>query len=374
MNRSDTLNWVALNAVKGVGSVTFRRLLERFGNPADVFGASIEELTGVEGVGRATAEAVRGFDGFGHAEEEVSKAERSAVEIITLSDARYPEGLREIHDPPPYIYVKGGFVPQDAASVAIVGSRTATVYGREVTARISRELARKGVTVVSGGARGIDTEAHRGAIDSGGRTLCVLGCGMDVAYPPENRALFSDVVKNGAVVTEFPFGTPPEGQNFPKRNRIISGLSLGVVVVEAAGDSGSLITASCALEQGREVYAVPGSVASPMSRGTNDLIRRGAKLVEGAGDVLEDLFPHLKERVGRLKAGGQDVLGGPAKNPGLDGEEAVIYERIGIDPVHVDELAALCGMTASRALSVLLGLELKGAVKQVPGMRFVRHL
>jgi len=379
--RSDILNWLALNSVKGVGSVTFKKLVERFGGPEAVLGAGPEELLGVEGVGKSTVDAIRGFNDFGRFEEELKKAERGGVDIITSADERYPAALGEIHDPPPYLYVKGDLVAQDMASVAIVGSRTATAYGRQVTAKIARELAVRGVTVVSGGARGIDTEAHRSAIEAGGRTVCVLGCGMDVAYPPENRSLFSQAVKSGAVVTEFPFGTPPEGQNFPKRNRIISGLSLGVIVVEAAGDSGSLITASCALEQGREVYAVPGSIASPMSRGTNDLIKRGAKLVEDASDVLTDLFPHLKDCVARIKGGevsseAEDVQGDGTCGPRfeLGGEEKTLYDRIGLDPLHVDELASLSGIPASRALSVLLGLELKGAVRQLAGMRFVRHL
>jgi len=392
--RADLLNWVALNSVKGVGAVTFRRLVERFGGPAAVLGAGLDELLVVDGVGRATAEAIRDFADYGRAEEELKKAVRGGVDIVTFSDERYPAPLREIHDPPPYLYVKGDLAAQDMASIAIVGSRTATTYGRQVTARMARDLAFRGVTVVSGGARGIDTEAHKAALDAGGRTVCVLGCGMDVAYPPENRGLFSRAVNSGAVVTEFPFGTPPEGQNFPKRNRIISGLSLGVIVVEAAGDSGSLITASCALDQGREVYAVPGSVASPMSRGTNDLIKRGAKLVEDASDVLADLFPHLKGCLDRLK-GGEDCEGGESgvggeggevdggcrpgepgawSGPELGEDEKALYDRIGLDPLHVDELASISGIPASRALSVLLGLELKGAVRQLAGMRFVRYL
>jgi DNA processing protein len=372
----ETLNWVALNLVKGVGCVISRRLAERFGGPGRVFDASINQLCEVPGVGKALADAVKSRYTFGPAEEELSRAKKGGVDIVTIMDERYPSQLKQIHDPPTCLYVKGNIIPEDRASVAIVGSRTATPYGRQVTARIASELARKGDTVVSGGARGIDTEAHSGALKAGGRTFCILGCGMDTAYPPENRPLFTEVVGSGAVITEFPFGTPPEGQNFPRRNRIISGLSLGVIVVEAAGDSGSLITASLALEQGREVYAVPGNIASPMSRGTNDLIRNGAKLIEGASDVMQDLFPHLQhivESAGRDEdVSGKDAV--PVPRPKLEPNEAMLYEHIGFDPVHIDEIASRSGLPASTALSVLLGMELSGAVKQIPGMRFIRSL
>jgi len=247
----------------------------------------------------------------------------------------------------------------------------ATHYGRQVTRRISRELAGRGITIVSGGARGIDTEAHRGALAAKGRTIAVLGCGIDVVYPSENAELFGLIAESGAVVTEYPMGAPPEPNNFPPRNRIISGISIGVVVIEAAGDSGSLITASYSLEQGREVYAVPGSVVSPTSRGTNSLIKRGAKLVEGSADILVDLFPALK---GYLRELAFEEPAAASLDYNLEPEEKSLFECIGLSPVHIDHLVSKSGINTSRALSLLLNMELKGAVKQISGMRFVRGL
>ncbi len=290
----DPVPWIALNSISGVGRVLYKRLILRFGSPEEVFRAPEVELFRVEGAKPASVKAIKDFGGWSLARREADKALEKGSDIVTFSDPRYPANLRETHDPPPYLYVKGRLVEGDKVSVAVVGSRKATQYGRQLTKKISGDIAAKGITVVSGGARGIDTEAHKGAIAAGGRTIAVLGCGIDVVYPPENESLFKAVAESGAVVTEFPMGTPPDAANFPQRNRIISGISMGVVVMEAADDSGSLITASCSLDQGREVYAVPGSVDSPTSRGTNSLIKKGAKLVEGPEDILVDLFPYMK--------------------------------------------------------------------------------
>lgn len=366
----DPLPWIALSSVRGVGNVLFKRLMAAFPGPEAVFGASEDELCRVDGARPPSVRAILDFDGWEAARRELDAALGSGAEIVTMGDDAYPPHLREIHDPPPVLYVKGSLIPEDKVALAIVGSRQATVGGRQLTRRTARELGARGITIVSGGARGIDTEAHRGALASKGRTICVLGCGIDVSYPPENRELMELIARQGAVVTEFPMGTQPEPNNFPRRNRIISGMSMGVLVMEAAGDSGSLITASYALEQGREVFAVPGSVSVPTSRGTNSLIKKGAKLVEGSYDILSDLFPSMKEYL-REFAGRDDS---PPEVPAFDLEpdEKTIFDCISLEPVHVDSLVSRSGIAASRALSLLLSLELKGAVRQVSGMRFVR--
>jgi DNA processing protein len=364
----DPTPWIALNSVPGVGKVFYKRLVLRFGCPDEVFRAPEVELMRVEGARPPVVKAIKGFDGWDKAEEEAARAEAAGARVVTFAGKEYPANLKEVHDPPPYLYVKGALRPDDKVAVAMVGSRMATGYGRQITRKIARELAGKGITVVSGGARGIDTEAHRGALAAHGRTVAVLGCGIDVVYPSENGELYGLIAESGAVVSEYPVGTPPEPNNFPPRNRIISGMSLGVVVIEAADDSGSLITASYSLEQGREVYAVPGNVVSPTSRGTNSLIKKGAKLVEGPQDILLDLFPYMKGYLKEL-----DLEGERAPCVDLGPEEKALYECVSIEPLHVDLLASKSGMTISRALSLLLELELKGAVKQVGGMRYVRE-
>lgn len=363
----DPAPWIALNSVSGLGPALYKRLILRFGLPEDVFRAPLVELARV-GIRPDTAKAIKEFKGHKQAEEEVLRAENLSAEIITFVDDAYPPNLKETHDPPPYLYVRGRLVPEDRVSLAVVGSRMATDPGRRMTREIAGELASKGITVVSGGASGIDTEAHKGALAAKGRTIAVLGCGIDVTYPPENGELFGQIAKNGAVVTEYPVGTPPYGGNFPARNRIISGASLGVLVMEAADGSGSLITASFALEQGREVYAVPGSVASPTARGTNGLIKKGAKLVQGTEDILLDLFPYLKGYLREL-----NLESAAAPEIELDPEERTLFDCISVEPSHIDWLAERSGMQISRALSVLLNMELKGAVKQISGMRFIRE-
>jgi DNA processing protein len=376
--------WIALSRVGGLGKVLFRRLILRFETPEAVFRAPETEICRVEGCRPATAKAVKAFCGWDGVDDEVEKAGKAGARIVPFIDPSYPANLRETHDPPPYLYVKGGLIEGDRVAVAIVGSRMATDYGRKLTRKMARELSAKGVTVVSGGARGIDTEAHRGALEGGGRTIAVLGCGIDVVYPGENKELFARVAERGAVVSEYPMGTPPESQNFPPRNRIISGISMGVLVMEAAEDSGSLITAQYSLEQGREVYALPGSVSSPTSKGTNSLIKKGAKLVENPDDILEDLFPYIK---GYLRDTGHDATSEEdgaqreeldsdtcaVERLGLEGDETTMFGLITAEPSHIDQLAEKSGIAVPKALSLLLGMELKGAVRQVPGMRFVRE-
>ncbi|MDP3016791.1 MAG: DNA-processing protein DprA, partial [Deltaproteobacteria bacterium] len=329
MMAEDLFYWLALNFVPGVGAVFIKRLLDRFQTPEAVFQASMKELLEVEGLGVKVASEIRKGPSEQAVKNELSSLEKSGGRIITLKDEVYPPRLRDIYDPPALLYLKGELKKEDELAVSIVGSRKTTPYGRWITEKISQTLVRYGVTIVSGMARGVDSVAHWGAISGGGRTLAVLGCGVDVVYPPENRNLFSKIIEQGAVLSEFPMGSPPEGGHFPKRNRIISGLSMGVVVVEAGPDSGSLITANYALEQGREVFAIPGNVGADGSRGTNRLIKDGAKLVESSEDILEEILPQWrreKERIEEVKPRGPD----------LSEEEKVLYEMLGETPLHID--------------------------------------
>ena len=352
-------HWFALKSVPHVGNVTFRRLLEQFGTPARALAASAEELSGIKGVSAAAASAIVNHDYRPAAERECELLAQSGARIVTLLDADYPRPLLEIADPPPYIYVKGSLKGLEPA-VAVVGSRRASSYGLLATRRLAGELAARGITVVSGMARGVDTAAHRGALSSGGRSIGVLGCGIDVIYPPENRQLFASMGEEGGLVSEFPLGTLPLAENFPRRNRIISGICRGVLVVEAEERSGSLITAQYALEQGREVFAIPGNITCSSSRGTNRLIKQGAKLVETVDDIMEE----LPQRDGNQMS--------PAVAPVLDltHQEAAIYTILAAAPHHIDEIIVKSALTVGDVSAILLRLELKGAVLQLPGKLF----
>ncbi|MHB8173756.1 MAG: DNA-processing protein DprA [Nitrospirota bacterium] len=373
--RMDFIPWIALNTVDGVGRVLYKRLILRFGSPEKVFAAQKGDLIQVEGMGPKALQAIKDFKDWEKALNEAEKAKALGVDIVTFTDPRYPQNLKEIHDPPPYLYVKGNLAAGDKIAVAMVGSRQASHYGLSETRKIAADLSAKGITVVSGGARGIDTEAHRGALSGGGRTIAVLGCGIDVTYPRENGELFKKVAENGAVVTEYPVGTPPDKANFPPRNRIISGISLGVIVMEAAKDSGSLITASYSVEQGREVYALPGNVSSDNSRGVNTLIKKGAKLIEGPGDVLEDLLPYMKGYLSELDLDYGDAPKSPAAlMPSLAPDETAVYEHISLTPLHVDIIAEKTGFPVSKTLSVLLDMELKGVIRQISGMNYIKEI
>ena len=361
----DLFHWLALSLTPGVGSVLFKRLLERFETPEAVFRASAADLLSVEGVGeRIVGEIQRGsFEK--KVERELSLLQRVGGTIVTLDDEVYPSRLKNIYDPPPVLYMRGQLRKEDELAVSIVGSRKTSSYGRAMTERVSQELASRGVTIVSGMARGIDSVAHQGAISAGGRTVAVLGCGVDVVYPPENRNLFRDIIDHGAVLSEFSMGSPPEGSHFPKRNRIISGLSMGVVVVEAGRGSGSLITANCALEQGRDVFAVPGNIGMESSRGTNQLIKQGAKLVESSQDILIEIMPQWQRK---------DEIVSHAEDPGkhLPEEQRGLYGFLGETPIHIDEIIRESKLEPGRVMSLLLELELKGFVSQWPGRCFSR--
>jgi DNA processing protein len=375
--RDELTTWVALTSVAGVGSVAFRNLLSVYGSPRRVFEAALPELEQAAGLNHKTARNIKEFRGWERARAELARAEREGVSIVTCMDPAYPERLRRIYDPPPLLYLKGSL---DAAEipVAVVGSRNASPYGRYVTERLCRELAQRGVTVVSGLARGIDTCAHRGALAGRGRTIAVMGCGIDVVYPPENRKLHGEIASSGAVVTEFPFGTEPDRPHFPARNRIISGLSLGVLIVEAGEKSGSLITARCALDQNREVFAVPGGIDLPGSRGVNRLLRQGAKLVETVEDILEEILPQLERptaaRPDATEERSARADGAPAGTPGLEAladQESRLLRFVTETPQDADTLINRTGLAAGEALSLLLSLELKGYIRQLPGKRFI---
>jgi DNA processing protein len=291
-------------------------------------------------------------------------SDEPATEILHLGDAAYPHALRHTFDPPSVLYVRGRLAPEDAQAVAVVGSRHASAYGLAAAEAIARDLASAGVTVVSGLAIGIDSSAHRGALAAGGRTIAVLGCGIDRIYPARNEKLAREIVEHGAVLSEFSPGTPPDAWRFPRRNRIVAGLSLGAVIVEAGDKSGSLITARLALENGREVFAVPGEIGLARTRGTHRLLREGAKLVECGADVLEEVAPWLSPSAGLSRKGPDE---------GAPHDAKVLLDAFDGAVVHVDRLIAKSGLGAARTLEILLDLELSGLVRQHPGMLYSRR-
>ena len=293
-------------------------------------------------------------------DDEMSKLERYKVKVIKITDEVYPSILKEIYDPPPLLYVRGSFAPQDKWSLSIVGTRYPTYYGREVTQQIAGELASNSITIVSGLAKGIDSIAHRAALDAGGRTIAVLGCGLDIVYPSQHANLAREIIEQGALVSECPLGTPPKRENFPLRNRIMSGLSLGVLIVEGKKESGARITVERALEQNREIFAVPGSVLSPTSWLPNQLIQEGAKLVRNAEDIMEELNLTMAVQHAEAKA----LL--PATEL-----ESVILQHISTEPTHIDEVQRQCALPIATISSTLALMELKGMVRQVGGMNYV---
>lgn len=352
--------WIALSLVPDIGPVTFRKLLSIYGDPASVFDAPLGELSAIDGVGERKAMGIKRFSAWKDARKHLALLAEINARMITFRDADYPSLLRQLEGGPAILYVNGTPREEDRFAIAVVGSRKTTHYGRMAAEKLSAELAGAGFTVVSGMARGIDTIAHSSSMSSGGRTVAVLGCGIDKVYPPENRGLKDRIADSGYVVSEFPPGTRPLREHFPVRNRLISGLSLGVVVVEATRDSGSLITAQYALEQNREVFAVPGSIFSANSAGTNGLIKRGAKLIEKTDDIIEELAPMLR---GFVKA--KEKL-----NVEMTGEEKRLCEMLTGEPVHIDALSRELALSTSQVLASLLNLELKGVVRQTEGKRF----
>lgn len=346
--------------IPDIGPVTIRSLISRFGGPEKVFSVDMEELKAVNGIGERRARSIRDFSGWDEIGKLIERLDSEGVGVILYTDKEYPSLLREIEDAPVILYVKGEIKEEDRFSIAIVGSRNVTPYGRSVAEKIAGELAGSGFTIVSGMARGVDTIAHSSSLRAGGRTIAVMGSGIDLIYPPENKWLFNRIAGSGYVVTEFPPGTPPNRENFPKRNRLISGLSLGVVVVEATEGSGALITAKAALEQNREVFAIPGNISSPNSKGTNELIKTGAKLVQKSDDIIEELAPLLKGFIRQKKKNNVELTEG----------EKEICNKLTSEPRHIDDIVRESGLSTQKVLSILLGLELKGVVSQHDGKRF----
>lgn len=357
---SDAKYWLAFNLAQGVGPVKTRALLAYFGDLQAAWQASAEQLAQA-GLDRRTVANIEQARCALDLDAEHARLARAAVRLIAWDDPEYPERLRQIADPPPALYVRGAFDEADAFAVAIVGTRLPTAYGKEAARALASDLARNHVTVVSGLARGIDLIAHQAALDAGGRTIAVLGSGVDVIYPPEARRISAEIIERGAIISDYPLGTGPDGRNFPARNRIISGLSLGTVVVEAALESGALITAAFALDQGREVFAVPGSIYSKHSQGTNRLIQQGAKLVTRAEDILEEL--HLEHAAQEIES--REVL--PA-----DETERALYATLSQEPTHVDAVGQALQLPVSAITATLTLMELKGSVRHVGGMYYVR--
>ncbi len=359
---------IALNMLDRIGPVTLRKLIDVFGDPVSVLQASAEELQRVPGIGPETAKAIAQWEETVDLQAELRRIREYGCTVLIPEDEDYPPLLRELYDPPIVLYVKGKLEPRDRNAIAIVGSRRATHYGLEVARKLAYQLAYAGVTVVSGGARGIDSAAHQGALTAKGRTLAVLGSGLNVVFPPENAELFERIAANGALLTQFPFNRHPDRQTFPIRNRIISGLSLGTVVVEAPMNSGALITANMATEQGRLVFAVPGRIDSPTSKGCHDLIKKGAKLCESVEDILSEfeyLFPPARSTASAIS------------NPQLltlqlNENEQRVYEALGTEERHIDDIIRSTGLPPAIVNATLFQLELKHLVHQLPGKRFVR--
>lgn len=362
------LPWFYLKSVPGIGNLLAKRLIDTFKSAQQVFQARDEALLQVDGITRRHVAKLRAHQIPAGAGAELDLANRRGYRIVTLADPDYPQLLRQIPDPPLFLYTYGR-LESSPAKLAMVGSRNATGYGVTTTKSLSGTLASLGLTIVSGMARGIDTAAHEGALAAGGMTIAVLGSGLEKIYPPENERLFHRIAESGAIVSEFPLMTEPEAHNFPIRNRIISGMSLGTVVVEASKNSGSLITARLAVEQNREVFAVPGSIQSFKSIGTHTLIKQGAKLVEHAQDIVEELEPILQLDKHSTRASRSRLAD---KKAALAADEVLVYEAIGPYPIHIDDLVRKCSVGPGKLSSILLKLELAGLVRQSPGKYFSR--
>ncbi len=370
MDEAERLAALRLHLATGIGPRLFAALVEHFGSAQAAADAPASRLAEVQGIGRATAEAIRAAIGEADPEAERDRVQAASARLVCRGEAEYPVALTYLPDPPPVLYLRGTLVPEDAQAVAIVGMRKCSLYGQEQAERLAGGLARSGFTIVSGLARGIDTAAHRAALAAGGRTIAVLGSGLDRLYPPENARLAEAVAARGALLSEFPMTTEPRAENFPRRNRLLAGLAMGVIVAEAGKQSGSLITARLAGEFGKEVFAVPNRVDAPGAAGVHALLRDGAKLVESVADVLEE-FPDL----GLAAPAGE----GDAAQATLDlkvrlsAEEARLLEVLDDEPLAADALAARAGLEAARVSGALTLLELKGLVRSLPGGRFVRR-
>jgi DNA processing protein len=367
MTRLEAL--VGLNMFSSIGSVRLEKMLACFGAPENIFKVSSEELQASCGMEKAVAERIAKAKPQ-DIEKELDRAARLGVEVVAIGDEGYPGNLQKIPAAPIVLYIKGKLKAEDSLSIALVGARSASFYGLSSAEKFAQDLSIRGFTVVSGMARGIDTYAHRGALKAGGRTIAVLGSGFDNIYPPENRSLAGEIALQGAVVSEFPLSAPPKRENFPRRNRLISGLSLGVFVVEASRNSGALITADFALEQGREVFALPGNVGLENSSGTNELIKQGAKLVTCADDILEEFMFCAAADRSAIPRG----LEAKAMNNGRAScvEDRSLYDLISSRPLSVDQIIESSGFSVPQASAALLRLQLNKLIRQLPGKQFVR--
>ena len=368
---------IALSLVSGVGPGRLRALIAAFETPTAVMNASTAALKRVTGIGTQTAQAIRAFDDYATVDAQLERADELGATLITPWSTAFPVRLRQIYDPPAFLWMRGDLNPADTRAIAIVGTRRCTDYGRIQANRFARELVRHGFTIVSGLAYGVDAAAHRGALDAGGRTLAVLGSGVGRIYPQKHTRLAERAAANGAVLSEYALDAEPDASNFPERNRIVSGLTLGTIVVESHEKGGALITARMAVEQNREVFALPGAVGKPSSVGTNHLIQRGhAKLVLTVEDVLEELPVAPHPPAAPPSSDDEDVAAPQPARPdpaeSLDGDARVLYEALSTTPIHIDRLCVETGIAPSAALTALLELEFSGLVRQLAGKQFCR--
>jgi DNA processing protein len=374
MELDASLPWLALTMTQGIAARLSAKLLDEFGSPDEVFRAPLPLLERCN-LPTAVAQAVHKKQAFKRAEKELAAIRGiENLRLVSRTDPEYPPTLLEIYDPPALLYVRGNAEVLSEVSIGIVGTRKPTLYGTQMAERLGRELAARGLVVVSGLARGVDAISHQGAMAVGGRAIGVLGTGVNVCYPKENKKLFEKVLERGAIISEFPLGTHPSPENFPIRNRIVAGMPVGVVVVEGAQYSGSLITARLAMEFGREVFAVPGNVTQPVSFAPNQLIRQGAKLVTNGEDVIEDLPTPIRAALVRAEAPESAQLNLLAAAC-LNSSEKKIYELLTTDqPVHIDDIMERSGLNSSEVLATLFDLEMKGIVRQLPGKQFAKVL
>jgi DNA processing protein len=359
VNQDELKYWVGFSFVPGIGRVRFSLLESYFGGLESAWHASAAELKAA-GLDNRSVEAILSIREKISLDDEIERLAKYKVRAVTANDPAYPARLKEIDYYPPLLYIRGSLLPEDDGSLAVVGTRQPSIYGRQVTEEIVPELARNRLTIVSGLARGIDSIAHQSALEAGGRTLAVLASGVDLIYPSEHTNLARRIIENGALISEFPLGTKPKAEHFPQRNRIMSGLSLGTLVIEAGKRSGALITAYLALEQNREVFAIPGSIFSPRSQGTNYLIQEGAKLVQNATDILEELNLSMVAQQLELK-----------ELAPADETEAKVLQFLSKEAIYIDELCQLSQLPIAQLNSTLAMLELKGQVKQLGNMYYV---
>ena len=378
-NSIEIEQWLKLIRAEGIGPVIFTKLLKRYGSTDKIFGVSVSELSKVNGIGPKIAERIAVTRDRFDASSEIELAHKLGVWIINLNDNRYPPALKQIYDPPPVLYIKGSLTRQDNLAISIVGSRQCSLYGQEQSSRLSHFLNSAGFTICSGMARGIDTSAHQGALSAGGRTIAVQGCGLGHVFPPENKRLFELITESGACISELPLDYEPVAKNFPPRNRIIAGLSLATIVIEAGSRSGALLSAEAAMDYNREVMAVPGRIDSPLTKGPHKLIKQGAKLVESVEDVMDALGYYgeqLNEHVSTAAKEADQKIEQSLFDIGqfnLNENEKVIFNNLDKEPSHIEQIITNTDLSPGNVNASLISLRLKGLIKQLPGSLFVRR-